>query len=352
MGRHHDGCRHRKPRRDGQDHHVLAVRPDGTCRRRGGRAGHPDRRRLRDRHRRGEPRPGLDALRRPPARRVRQRARQERRAVGLDPGTDRRHLRGCLRDRLRRHDRQRRRAALLALLRHHQPVPRPLDDFARRRRPTARSSSSSPTTARSTSAPTATGNPTATRRPTLHLGGHVRDRLDRVPHRLRLHGRRPDLHAVQARQRHRPLDAAQGRRRCRLRHPVPRHEHDHRRPTALLFRAYQNANLWLDDVRFADQRHRRTATPRRPRAPLSLAGRRPPRRPGRRDRPVLDRRHRQRRRHRLQALPRHLPGVYGALQTLGTVTSLHRHHGRHRHHATTTRSSALDAAGNESATLA
>ena len=63
--------------------------------------------------------------------------------------------------------------------------------------------------------------------------GKYASRLDRVPHPLHLHRpRRADLHAVQARRRHRALDAAEGYRRCRLRHPVPRREqhHHHQRP--------------------------------------------------------------------------------------------------------------------------
>ena len=78
--------------------------------------------------------------------------------------------------------------------------------------------------------------PTGYTRQRLHAGGHLRGRLDRVPHRLRLH--EPDLHALQARQRHRCLDAAQGRRRHRLRHPVAE-RHRSRTTHGTLFRGYQ-----------------------------------------------------------------------------------------------------------------
>ena len=65
-------------------------------------------------------------------------------------------------------------------------------------------------------------------------------------------GPAPDLHAVQARERHRRRGRSSRPPALRLRHPVPRRRTPSPPPTGLLFRAYQNTNLWLDDVRFSD----------------------------------------------------------------------------------------------------
>ena len=84
------------------------------------------------------------------------------------------------------------------------------------------------------------------------------------------------------RQRHRRLDAAQGRRRHRLRHPDARH----RTVTAThgtRCEAYQNAHMWVDDVAYSRQRHHR------PRHHASGRAHRPCRHPGHRaGRLVLD----------------------------------------------------------------
>ena len=96
------------------------------------------------------------------------------------------------------------------------------------------------------------GNPTGYTTANYTLGRHLRDRLDRVPHRLRLHGTVPDLHAVQARERRptawTPLKAAGA-----TGYAIPfRGANTITTTHGLLFRAYQNANLWLDDVRYSD----------------------------------------------------------------------------------------------------
>ena len=86
--------------------------------------------------------------------------------------------------------------------------------------PTAPSSSSSPPTARSTSTPTGR-QPQRLHHRRLHPGGHLH-RPAGPSTASSTTSRTPDLHALQARERHRRLDAAQGRRRHRLRHPVAR----------------------------------------------------------------------------------------------------------------------------------
>ena len=89
----------------------------------------------------------------------------------------------------------------------------------------------------------------------LHRGRHLRHRLDRVPHRLDFTS---DTYALSSR-------AAASDAWTQLRRPVPPPTRSRcvRPPTAppadLLFRAYKNADLWLDDVRYATRASRRPA---------------------------------------------------------------------------------------------
>ena len=119
------------------------------------------------------------------------------------------------------------------------------------------------------------GQPERLRDGRLHLGGHLHHRLDRVPHRLHLHRhRRPDLHAVQARRAATdpwtPLKGA-----AATGYGIPfRGVNTISQSHGLLVRAYQNANLWLDDVRYSNagigDGPLSDATP--PSAPAALTG--------------------------------------------------------------------------------
>ena len=164
----------------------------------------------------------------------------------------------------------------------------------------------------------------------LHRRRHLRRRLDRVPHRARLHGRH--LHAVQAHRRDRRLDAAEvGHARRPTPSPCARPPTAPPRPTCSSA-ATPTRDLWVDDVRYSDTGivdARPTPRLRPPRA--RALGRRPSRRHRGSDRPDLDRRHRQRRRHRLQALPRHAAGRLRRTDRARQRHDLHRRHRRDRH---------------------
>ena len=166
---------------------------------------------------------------------------------GWIQGPTTRRLRRRGRDGLGRHDRQRRRDPLLGLLRHHQPVPHARGLRVADRRP--RLLHPVRQQRRHLRLHQPRGQPER-----LHHGGYTSvgtyaTGWTAVPHRLRL--RRPDLHAVQARERVRRLDAAQGRGATGYAIPF-RGANTITATHGMLFRAYQNANLWLDDLAFAN----------------------------------------------------------------------------------------------------
>ena len=121
----------------------------------------------------------------------------------------------------------------------------------------------------------------------LHHRRHLRGRLDRVPRRLRLHD--ADLHALQARHRHRHLDAAQVRRRRGYGIPM-RGTGDHHAPRdGLFFRAVPEREHVARRHRLHRRRHHRPrhhATGRARRLSLATPGHRAA------SRPDLDRQHR------------------------------------------------------------
>ena len=119
-----------------------------------------------------------------------------------------------------------------------------------------------------------------------------------VPHRLRLRRRQTYTLSKRA-SSDRRLDAAQGRRRHRLRHPVPRRQHHHRHPRHALARPGQRAACGSTTLAFADSgiTRRRHHAARRAHRPCRHA------RQPRRSSLVLERQHRARPR-RLQRLPR------------------------------------------------
>ena len=271
------------------------------------------------------PRSRLDALRRPPARRVRQRAGQGRRAVRLDPGTDAAAYAGVC---------ETASAGMTA-------------DGAEMRFWVYFDTTNQSATARRHAAPaTAECSPFgSTRRQHRRLRRHE-------PHRHRLHHRR--LHARSAPTRPAGPSSASSTTspaqtytlskrasatdpwtqlkaagapattsRSGARTPSPP-------PTALCSAPTRTPTCGSTTCAYADAASSDgDTTP--PTAPAALARRRPPRRPGRRDRPVLGRRHRQRRRHRLPALPRHRAGRLRRADDARQRHQLHRRHRRDRH---------------------
>ena len=241
----------------------------------------------------------VDALGRPPERRVRQRPRQERHPVGLDHRPDRSGLRRRAREGLRGHDRQR--VARSASGPTSTPPTSTGCSTTSAPRPTAPTPSSSPRRQRLRLHQPHRRD--RLRRQRLHRGRHLRDRLDEFRIVYDFSPRPTRSPSAPA-----PADAWTPLKAAGASGPaIPfRGANTITQSHGNLFRAYQNANMWLDDVRLRRRRHHRPRHHAAERAGRP-ARRRPPRRPGRLDRPVLDRCHRQRRRDRLQALPRHRP---------------------------------------------
>ena len=162
------------------------------------------------------------------------------------PATASQRRRG--RDRDRRHDRQRRRAPLLGST--STPPTSPHHRRRRRRRRAADRAflSSSPPTAPSTSSPTARQRQRL-HHERLHPGGHLHDRLDPVPHRLRLHEPRPTRSpsARAATDAWTQLKAAGA-----TGYAIPlRGANTITATHGTLCRGYQNAQLWLDELSYS-----------------------------------------------------------------------------------------------------
>ena len=193
-----------------------------------------------------------------------------------------------------------------ALLRHHQPV-RAWSTTTRQAspRPTAPSPSSSPPTASINVYTDRAGDPRLHDR-RLHPGRHLHHRLDRVPHRLHFTGTGAQTYTLSKRAN--AADAwtqlkasAPPATTSRSGAPTPSPQTHGTLFRGLPERAACGSTTSATPTGIADA----PADTTPPSAPGRSARCRPPRRRRRSDRPVLDRRHRQRRRHRLQALPRH-----------------------------------------------